>query len=111
MKPGNTIVTQQNPNDSTLIIKENTTRKGYYGRKFEKYHHTEGSCTLLHDPCLYWDIKALREVSQVEAILDGTYACPDNNYTSVKTFLRHLQRPATVSDKYPPTLMSLANYR
>ena len=37
--------------------------------------------------------------------------CPENTYLAVKTFLRHLKLPTTVSGKDPPTLMSLAAYR
>ena len=66
---------------------------------------------LLDDARLYRDIGDFGEVSQVETILDGKYVCPDNTNQSVKILLRHLQRPNTVSNKEPPTLMSLAAYR
>ena len=77
----------------------------------KKYHQTKGAFLLLDDPWLYLDIGDFVEVPHVEAIIDGTYVCQDNTDTEVKMFLRHLQIPKTVSDKDPPTLMSLAAYR
>ena len=59
---------------------------------------------------MYLDIGAFVEVPHVEAILDGTYVCPNNTNQALNTFLRHLQRPNTVSNKEPSTLMSLATY-
>ena len=76
-----------------------------------KYHQTKGACLLLDDPWLYLDIRDFSEVPQIKAIIDGTYVCLNNTDPAVKTFLRHLQRPTTFSDKEPHTLMSLVAYR
>ena len=69
----------------------------------KKHHHTEGACLLLDEPWLYLDIRDLSEGSHVEAIIDGTNVCQDNTNPAVKTCLRQLQLPTTVSDKQPPT--------
>ena len=44
----------------------------------KKYYQTEGACPLLDDPHLYSDIGDLGEVPKSEAIIDGTYVCPDD---------------------------------
>ena len=111
-KPGNTLVTQQQTNGITLTITDKTPlEKVIIVENMKEYHHNEGAFSLLDDPRLYLDIRAFDEGSQVEAILNGTYVYPDNTNPPVKTFLRHLQRPTTVSDKEPPTLMSLSAYK
>ena len=65
---------------------------------------------MLNDPQLYLDIGDLGEIPQEEAIIDSIYVYPNNTDPAVKTFLRHLQHPTTVSDKEPQTLMSIATY-
>ena len=91
--------------------RQSTTREGYNFRTLEKYHQDNGTWPLLDEPWLYLDSRAFGEGPHVEAILDGTYVCPDNTDPAVKTFLIHLQQPTTVSDKEPPTMLSLAAYR
>ena len=59
---------------------------------------------------MYRNIGAFGEGPQVEAILGGTYVFPNKTDQSVKKFLVHLQRPNSVSNKYPATLISLATY-
>ena len=84
-KPGNILVTQQQTDGSTLettykiplekiIIEEN----------LKKYHHTKVYLPLLDDLWLYQYIGDFGEVPNVEAILDGTYVCPDNTDQEVK---------------------------
>ena len=77
----------------------------------EEYYETEGACPLVDDPRLYLDIGAFSKVPQVEAIIDSKCVFPENTNTKIKIFLRHLQRPKTISDKEPLTLISLDAYR
>ena len=77
----------------------------------KKYNQIKGDLQFLDDPQFYLDIRDFGEGPQVETISDGTYACPDNTDPSLKTFLRHVQRPTTVSDKEPPILISLVVYK
>ena len=65
----------------------------------KKYHQTKGACLLLDDPRLYRDIGDFGEGKQVEAIMDGTYVCPDNTDQAVKAFLGNLQCQNNVSNK------------
>ena len=77
----------------------------------KKYHQIKGACLLFDETRLYLDIRDFGEGPQVEAIMDGTYICPENTGPEVKKLLRNLQRSTTVSDKEPLTLMSLDAYR
>ena len=111
-KPGTTLVTQQQTDGRTTEITDKIQlEKVIVEEKLKKYHQTKGACPLLDESWIFRNIGAFGEGPQVEAILDGTYVCPDNYYQAMKTFLKHLQRPNTVSNKEPPTLMSLAAYR
>ena len=77
----------------------------------KKYHQNEGACPSLDNLRLYLDIEAFCEFPQIEAIIDGTYFCQKNTNLAVKKFLIHRQRPTTISDMEPLTLMSLVVYR
>ena len=100
MEPGTTLVTQQQTNGSTLeIIDKIPLEKVIIEENLKKYHQTKGAGPLLNDPLLYIYIGAFGEGLQVEAIMYSTYVLPDNTDQAAKTFLRHLHRPITVSNK------------
>ena len=88
-----------------------TPQKVIIAENVKFFHQNKGACPLLDGPQLYSDIRDFGSVTQVESILDSMCICPDNTYLAVKTFLRHLKLPTTVSDKEPPTLMGLAAQR
>ena len=111
-KSGDTFVIKQQTNGIVLENKDKIPlEKVIIAENLKKYHQTVGDFLWLDDSRLYSYIRDFGEFPQVEAILDSTYVCPDNTDPEVKTLLRHLQGPTTVSDKGPPTLMILAAYR
>ena len=110
-KSGTTFVTKKQTDGRILDITDKTPlEKLIISANVKKYHQTSVAFLLLDDPQLYSDISAFDEVPQVEAIIDGTYVCPDDTYPSVKTFLRQLKRPPTVSGKEPAILTSFTKY-
>ena len=104
-KLGTTLVTQQQTNGRTLeITYKIPLEKVLIEENPENYHQIKGACPLPNDPWLYRGIGAFRECPQVEAIIHHTYFFPYKTDQAVKTFLRHIQRLNTVSNKKPQTL-------
>ena len=98
--PCTTLVTQQQTYGRTLEITDKIPlEKVIIEENLKKYHQIEGACQLLGDPRLYRDIGSFGEVTQVEAILNGMYVCPDNSNQVVNKLLRQLQLQNTVSNK------------
>ena len=84
-KSGTIFVTLQQTDGITLEIVDKTPLEKFIIEESVKtYHRTKVACPLLYEPQLYLDIWAIDEGPQVEAIIDGTYVCPDDPYPAVK---------------------------